>query len=289
MSYILDALRKSESERHQGQVPHLGANPMLIHAGQRQQPLWPYILTGALLLNATVVGLWIYHGKNKEAQPVVSAEPVVRPAPAETVVPQVVQQEPAVPRPGVAPVDPVPVIQAAPAPAMPVEPSMRRSITLAEGEELIRPAQPQPRVHSAPEPLAEAPVMIAPQTARQTLAYDPYLGYMDDTAPDARHYRQAQPYGETISRLPADTPAVHVPYLDEMPEHFRRRVPTLRFNSHIYASEPSARRIMVNNIYLRQGQAFEGMTVQEITEDGAIFVLDGVLFSVNAAKDWINR
>jgi len=314
MSYILDALRKSESERHQGQVPHLGANPMLIHAGQRQQPLWPYILTGALLLNAAVVGVWLYsnHGEplSSESSVPVVQEPVanVQEQPAEPVMAPPVAAQGAAAQPATGPVQNV--LTAPPTPVVSVPQTQIHTTAAVPGTspvtigpeegELIRPRQSQPYVQPPVSGVGtpgvdysshggEGAVMITPETARQALAYDPYVGYMDDTAPGASHYRQLPGYQEPLSRLPADTPAVQVPYLEEMPEHFRRRVPTMRFNSHIYVSEPSARRIMVNNIYLRQGQTFAGMTVQEITENGAIFALDGVLFSVDASKEWINR
>lgn len=304
MSYILDALRKSEAERHQGQVPHLGANPMLIHAGRRQQPLWPYILTGALLLNAGIVGFWLYHSKDEKqavqtlAEPQVTTPAVVTteaPAQSQAPIPAVVEAEPVYGNRGEAPVVPTqpvapPVVAASP--PVVATPNSSTPVSAAVEPEVIRPSSrpvgSQPVVPSYDPPMGSDAVIITPETARQALAYDPRVGYMDDTAPDARYYRALGP-GEDLSRLPADTPAIQVPYLEDMPESFRRRVPTMHFNSHIFASEPSARRIMVNNIYLRQGQSFAGMTVQEITEDGAIFVLDGVMFAVSAAKEWINR
>ncbi|MCS5562882.1 general secretion pathway protein GspB [Marinobacter sp.] len=62
MSYILDALRKSETERRQGQVPDLGHQVQLIHRPKRSKPspvLWVVL---ALLVNAGVltVVFWPY-------------------------------------------------------------------------------------------------------------------------------------------------------------------------------------------------------------------------------------
>ncbi|HEV8077956.1 MAG TPA: general secretion pathway protein GspB [Marinobacter sp.] len=55
MSYILDALRKSESERHQGKVPDLGRQLQLIHRPAKRH--WPVqvLLAVGLLLNAGVL------------------------------------------------------------------------------------------------------------------------------------------------------------------------------------------------------------------------------------------
>src|SRR5690606_7437370 len=174
-------------------------------------------------------------------------------SPVETVQPQVVPQAssaqvPVAVEAPIQPAQPAHPPQAVPSPIMPVEAHSTMPITLAEGEQLIRPTQPRPMVDSRPAQLGEAPTVITPQTARQAPAYDPDVGYMDDTAPDAGRYRQPLPNGDAISRLPADTPAVHGPDAEAMPGHLRRRDPTLRFNSHIDASEPAARTIMVSNV-----------------------------------------
>jgi len=66
----------------------------------------------------------------------------------------------------------------------------------------------------------------------------------------------------------------------------RPRVPNLLFNSHIYSESPSARRVMINNIYLREGQQFLGMEVVEIGEFNIVFKKDGVLFKLPAMRDW---
>lgn len=55
MSYILDALKKSEAERQQGKAPGFNTvQPQLAH-GVRRRRLWPMLLAAALLLNAAVL------------------------------------------------------------------------------------------------------------------------------------------------------------------------------------------------------------------------------------------
>lgn len=78
MSYILDALKKSEQERRIGAVPDLS----MTQAPARAVPRWPRWLLGALLLNAVIllaVG-WHVWGGRQDAQR--SAAPVALPAPA---------------------------------------------------------------------------------------------------------------------------------------------------------------------------------------------------------------
>ena len=57
MSYILDALRKSETERRQGKVPDLGQQLQLIHR-PRKRRISPVVLVAlALLVNAGVLAV----------------------------------------------------------------------------------------------------------------------------------------------------------------------------------------------------------------------------------------
>lgn len=86
MSYILDALRKSETERRQGQVPDLGQQVQLIHRPRKRgvsPALWVAL---ALVLNAAVLA-WLFWPDQPAPAPLASApEPAaqpVEPAPAE--------------------------------------------------------------------------------------------------------------------------------------------------------------------------------------------------------------
>ncbi|KKK57760.1 hypothetical protein LCGC14_3051230, partial [marine sediment metagenome] len=57
MSYILDALRKSETERRQGKVPDLGQQVQLIHRAKKRR-ISPVVWVAlALLVNAGVLAV----------------------------------------------------------------------------------------------------------------------------------------------------------------------------------------------------------------------------------------
>lgn len=74
MSFILDALKKSEAERRQGEVPRLQNEPFT--PPPRRRPVWPLLLALALLLNAGVFGWWLLAGpvpKELETKPELAA------------------------------------------------------------------------------------------------------------------------------------------------------------------------------------------------------------------------
>jgi general secretion pathway protein B len=58
MSYILEALKKSEKERRRGSIP----DPLTIQETPSHRPgrraLWPYLIMVALILNAAVFAVW---------------------------------------------------------------------------------------------------------------------------------------------------------------------------------------------------------------------------------------
>jgi len=61
MSYILEALRKSEEDRQQDRVPNLGTHSKLIRPIPKKTTLWPVILLIALLLNAAGLFYWLFY------------------------------------------------------------------------------------------------------------------------------------------------------------------------------------------------------------------------------------
>lgn len=71
MSYVLDALKKSDQERQRRSAPGIGA----VHEGMEKRPknrtFWPCILTLVLLLNAGLMVWWIHPWRSeKVAAPV---------------------------------------------------------------------------------------------------------------------------------------------------------------------------------------------------------------------------
>jgi general secretion pathway protein B len=71
-----------------------------------------------------------------------------------------------------------------------------------------------------------------------------------------------------------------------MPQSARRRFPSLSFSTHVYASDPGLRAIVVNGTRLTEGDALGALVVHEITEEGAVFSFDSYLVSIPVLEDW---
>jgi general secretion pathway protein B len=246
MSYILDALRKSESERHQGKVPDLGRQLQLIHRPPKRR--WPVqaLLAAGLLLNAGVLAYVFWP---------VQEDPVANLASAPET------------EPVAASVNPVPVVVVqTPAP----QPS---------------PAPPPSDVQSVFPAEFQSPTVIVPSGN----------GRENDGARDSDSNRNNMGMNQAASLASAGVKApvssgdgVRVPHLVELPLSFQRSVPDLIVNSHIFASVPQARRVMINNQNLRPGDSFQGLRVEEITEDGVVLSRQGQQFRLGIVRDWMS-
>ena len=248
MSYILDALRKSESERQQGRIPDLGQQVQLIHKPRKRGvPVGAWV-TLALVLNALVLGAlfwpdspWYTGGAGQEAAPLSA---------------KAADQAPAGPGDTDTPLQ-APVTQQA------AEPSPRVSVTAADNAERSQEMTPEAAGGDVIEG-QDRPTVIVPSPNRAI-------------EPDAL----ADSYGGNAGS------SERVPHLVELPMSFQKRVPTLIFNSHVYASDPAARRVIINDHYLRMGDTFSGIRVDRITEDGVVLSMDGQRFRVGVVRDWI--
>ncbi|EMP55530.1 hypothetical protein MSNKSG1_06653 [Marinobacter santoriniensis NKSG1] len=228
MSYILDALRKSETERRQGKVPDLGHQVQLIHRSGRKKGIAAGVwIALALLVNAGVLAVVFWP---REVSTPADAQPpqasVTHSAPRESV---------DAPSPSAAVVEEK-VDPPAPVTAEPVE---SEPTTVTE---------------------AEKPTIIVPSVSREKTQ-------------------------EALSESPNSD---RVPHLIELPLSFQKSVPDLTFNSHIYASDPQARRVMINGQYLKPGDSFDGITVDRITEDGVVLRKQGQPFRVGVLRDWVS-
>lgn len=161
MSYILDALRKAERERHLGQAPNLSAAPLLDEP--RPWRVGPWLGAGlglGLGLSGALLAVWL----NRPAPPVAAlpAAPMTPPPPVIAAVPPAPVTQPvaapeaprAAPRPVVKPTAP-----ASPPPRW--EPAAK-VVAPEPPRPAPAPARPERREPPARQPVTPGVVTIAP-------------------------------------------------------------------------------------------------------------------------------
>ncbi|MBK9235229.1 MAG: general secretion pathway protein GspB [Rhodoferax sp.] len=292
MSYILDALKRSEAERNRGAVPGL-------HSPQVGGPLphtdraipgrgWWFGAAG-LLLTGLAAGLWAWRSPSTgvgqaPAQGAVvagSAATPIQPGPATAVSPTVVMAPPSLP-PSPEPAPPAaatPVVanpRAGSQPPPPPQPTASTAAALpALTPEAFLAALRAASAAKRPGPAAPA---LAPFPERGTPAVRP--------SPLTTPIQIATPAPATTptavaKAVPAPAASASAPLLGELPEDLRRQIPALNITGVVYSENPGQRLLLVNNQVLTQGSAVAPeLSVEEIQPRSSVLSFRGTRFRV---------
>lgn len=251
MSYILDALKKSEEKRPPGPVPDLFTvqGPLLPPA--RRSP-WRLILTITLLLGAVGLGVWI--GVRSGRRPVAVEAAAVAPTASRPAAAAVPESPPFAARVRETALPPAPPPAALRVPNTPV--ASRRA-----------PALPVPAAQTAaaipPAPPESKPVL--PAAAPSPIASTPEPA---PSPPPAAELTSPPPDGRIID-------------LVDLPATVRTEIKDLRLSGHIWSEDPTLRRVMIQDRLLREGaEAGPGLRLEEITAAGAVLSYRGYRFHV---------
>jgi general secretion pathway protein B len=241
MSYILDALKKSDQQRQRGATPTLLTAQTMTAEPKRPRLLPAGMLATLLIATGIVIG-WL-----RPWQPV---PPLAVSQPG--------AMKPAAPPASVAPGGPAPAVvpdrSGTPAPAPPpVQPSlsvaegMARSASAVAKQPGAVPADPAERPALSPE------VPFAPRESATPL---------EDKTTQPRPADAIQ-HKEAV--------AMH-----ELPPSIQREIPAIAISFHIYSSLPRERRVMINGEMARQGDFLTpGLSIEQITPDGVILGYKG--------------
>lgn len=248
MSYILDALKKSEQQRRRGEVPRLQNE--LPPPSPRKRRLWPVVLVVLALLGGGLAAWW-FLGRDDQV-PRAQNSSQGKPAAAVT------RQRVPVPEP--------------------------KAVTGNAPEVAIRPTAPArtPQVPTSPPP-AEAPVTpapanpVAPPVTAAPRAAQPVPPAASAAAPAKRG--QPTPAVAATAAASEPQPLRRIPLRSELPAGVRSGLPELDLQLHYYTADENRRLVRLNGINLRQGDALgDGLTVAEIRPDGVVLDYRGTRF-----------
>ena len=296
MSYILEALRKSQQDREIGQVPTLATQPLFTSqdSGGNFRGLASVALAGL----AVAIALYAALRAGPELVPPASTltTPVTQPAgPAPVGAPV------AAPASGASPALAAPPATAPPAPA---------AAPLATSPGLSPTASPTP---SAAPPTALSPVAPpivtagaappAPSPARSAAREDDTLvdvggeasdgapegmddsagvasrpadGIPDDLRQDIQSFKDQIKGGEGGKAAKKANNQKPVPQERRLPREVEERLPSFLLTVHIYDAEPAKRFVVIDGRKLRQGDSSRGgILVEEILPDGVALSFEG--------------
>jgi general secretion pathway protein B len=239
MSYILDALKKAEAERHLGDVPSIHAAAPDAAAGLDEPPFWrkhlPWLITGFLVVLMLAYLSWSRPWSHVESAPVAAIAPP--PAPIA-----------AAPAPESAPVTPPAPVHETQAPAAPAEkPKTEKAASETKS----------PTLASSPTAKPEAPVAQS--------ASSPSAAPSTSSTP-------ATPSTPTTQDTQEDT----VGTMQDLPAAIQRELPQVSVSGYIYARKPSERTALVNKKLLHEGETVApDLVLERVTPKGAVLNYKG--------------
>jgi general secretion pathway protein B len=251
MSYILEALRKSDQQRNRGATPTLFSGQEAMAVRRRPAVILYGVLAVALIGAGIAIGVmrpWqTPQAEMAERAPIVVRAPVAAPAPAPAIAPLT----PPKPQDTIASAPMPPVAESAPAIKTEPKPIARPKRRV---DRPIRKAETSVADTSKTRPV--------PQSRTESLAAEP-----ENIEPPATESANSQPVS-TMSELPAS---------------IRDELPKIKITVHAYSGKPASRLVGYENRILREGDSLvPGLKIEEITPDGMILSYKGYRFSRGA-------
>ncbi|MDR2214323.1 MAG: general secretion pathway protein GspB [Nevskiaceae bacterium] len=243
MSFILDALKKSESERARQSGPTL-VNPRIVPS-RRGLPTWVIALGAILLANLIVLAVMLMRSTPRDAA-VVAAPPPAAATVAAVATPPATAT-PATPAPAPAPPP------AAPPPA-PIAAATRPEPAIALPPPALPPTATAPPLDETPSP---------PPTGRLIAPVDSTLV--------ASAALEATPEPTVTAPPPPPPPdASGLPTAEDL-RLSGISLPPLNMALHAFDAAPANRYVLLNGQKLGEGQSTaDGVRIEQITVDGAV-------------------
>ncbi len=247
MSYILDALKKSERQRQKGVVPGVLTVQDTAVPEARGRMVWPYVAVAVLLLNAGLFAWLLAPSRTKNPPAAVQQAIHERANTIGDVSPKISVSGKKVNHEGEhAAVKAVKAVRAdikGPAPVSREAPS--------EGTSMKVPAEPVSQ-KDAPVP---PPAQVSP----------------------------AQPAASETKPVEAKIPSPEnkIYNVMELPTPIQQGLPAFAISAHIYSNDPASRMVKINGQMMREGQDLAaGLKLDEITPNGVIFSYQNYRFRV---------
>lgn len=259
MSFILDALKKSENERQRQLGPSLADIPL--RRARTDRPWWALAVAALLVVNLVVLLVVLLRDRTPSPAPAAAAPVTAQPAqPPATVQTQPMAQ---------------PMAQPQPAAGYPTAPARQLP---------PNPVQTSPAVQSLAEAAADSADAMYDE-----LAYDRSIASAARVPEGPPIVRQIAP--PTVTPLPnqatfeaVDRSGNTAPPQENLPTHSSliargTPLPDMRLDIHVYSPNPQERFVFVNMRKYVEGQTVsEGPLLERITADGAVMNQNGTRF-----------
>jgi len=286
MSYLLDALRKSEQERRIGQVPTLEPEPTAKEPPRRNHWLIGLIAFLVIINSAILLYVFLENPDSSQDSGAPLAENTKNSAANEAV--QTV--------PVTGTVEPSPAIKPITATGQPAKhaPKSIAEMIAAKDKQKAAAAQQQAKtVRRAKPKAAKTPAPVSPKESPRT---DDNLAVPVKkksptravTAKKTEKKKRAAAEVTTLRSPPPGTPtgsgsrpAGSIPLLRKLPSDIRRKVPTMTINVFVYSERVKERFVIINMAKYKTGDKIEnGPVLEAIRPNSLVLRFEGQRFRV---------
>lgn len=251
MSYILDALRKSDQLRRRNAAPTLLLGQVTA-AAPKQPALLAYGLLALVLLGAGIAIGWLRPWQPAAVVPAPAARSAKLPEPGPSPRPALQSDTAPLPAPELQAQNPAPAAQTVPVPALAQLPAPAAA-----------PAQPRATAAVGSERRGEerqsAPPKAAGGVSKKAAVPEPALSTGGGAAGAA--------------------PVPSAMTMAELPVAVQQELPSISVSVHAYSGKPADRLVDINGRLLHEGEnVAPGLKLEQITPDGMILSYKGYTF-----------
>ncbi len=256
MSYILDALKKSEKERQRGTVPDLLTDQDIIEQEPKKRLLWPYLLLVALLLNAFLLVWWLGPWQTKKTTIVTRSSTINQ-----------LESK----------------VLSSPSHSLTVTNSPRGNAVEYESKTSV--AKPAEKLVNVVQKNQQAQAKTN-QYSRVSDKPIPTINTKDiseisSTVPQQSPVTNHSPVERQNNTYTGASAEKRLFNLKDLPLSVQQSLPAFSISAFVYSIDPTIRMVKINGQAMREGQdLIAGLKVEEIIPDGVIFSYQNYRFRI---------
>jgi len=257
MSYILDALKKSEKERRRGTLPDMLTVQDIVAEKPKKRFVWASLLVAALLLNTGVFVWWSGFFQTKEAKIMRNAMPDVSlPSPTNDAAQGIPSKDTSTPESA--------------EPISPAFSSVDKNIVSIPENPVSPPVENNSLRTKGTEGIMDVRKKRLPAQAVST--NEPAKAFEFPLAKTGQSEGAGSLLSEQKGRIAEIVDENKIYKIKELPSSVREDLPSFSITALMYSSNPASRMVRINDQMMYEGQDLSaGVKLEEITKDGVIF------------------
>lgn len=269
MSYILDALKKSDQERKRGDVPNLQTVHIPVAIEQRMPWAMYGFMAVLLILLIVLLAKFALDNMSQPGAQQYSESPLkndestlelIKSSPLKQQAQEQIKTQ-----------------------RVPIDKLQDKKIA----QDLTPPAWVKDiKAGGEVKDPADRPLQNK-QMLMRSISAKPKESRAEESGQDENQSQKKQANNAQQKTRQSELSLENIPFYNELPEYLQESIPFMDFAGHVYATKPSNRSIIINGDVMSQGDEIKpGFSIVQITPRGVVFRFNGKLFRRDVLQDW---